>query len=66
MATQDDFRWAAAAWRETLRRCTLSLAAGLERKARTFMAVPATKLDGQETMELAKALREEARKAGLS
>jgi len=65
MATKDDFVWAVAAWRETLRRCTLSLAAQLERKGRAHMALPAMRVEGREQMELAKSLRAKARKAGL-
>lgn len=64
MTTHEDFRWAATAWRMTLRRCALSLAAGLERDARRLQAVKATQLDAAENMALAKVLREEARKAG--
>lgn len=65
MTTQDDFRWAAAAWRETLRKCTLSLAAQLERKGRAHMSLPAMRVEGREQIELAKKLREQARRAGL-
>lgn len=64
MTTQDDFRWAEAAVRETVRRSTLSLAARLEREGRRFMSVPATKAEGLEQLELAKSLRAELRKAG--
>lgn len=65
MTAKEDLEWATAAWRETLRRCVLSLAARLERVGRGHMKLDAMAVEGREQVELAKVLREDARKAGL-
>lgn len=54
--------WARTAWRCVVHRAAISLAAGLERKAGRFMTCPSTKLEAREALQLAKWLREEARK----
>lgn len=64
MNEERDNTWAAAAWRAAVRRAAISLAAGLERQARRFMAADATKMEGAEAMELARKLRSKARKVG--
>lgn len=61
----DVHTWAAAAVRATLRRCVLSLAAGLDREARRYGANKATRMEAAEQAETARQLRDEARRAGL-
>ncbi len=65
MGAKDDFAWAAAAWRETLRRCVLSLAAGLDREARRYGANKATRIEAAEQKAYAESLRKQAREKGL-
>lgn len=65
MAKHDDFAWAAAAWRETLRREVIKCVASFERRRRKFAASPTTRMEAAEQKAYAESLRQQAREEGL-
>lgn len=62
----DSHTWARAAVRETLRRCVLRLVAELQRKGRANLGIEAMKVEGAAQVATAKAIKEDARRAGLA
>jgi len=61
----DTHAWAEQALRRTIARCVRSLIAELDRKGRAHMRIAAMRVEGREQVELAKSLREDAKRAGL-
>lgn len=66
MTTNEKTReWAAAAVRETLRRCVLILCAQLQRQGRANLGIDSMRTEGAGQLEAAKAIRSRSKKAGL-